>query len=109
VLGLDDDSDTSWMSFMIDDFGTLRRQPLLNLEAPVVHVHEPRDFTQADNAPIGNISHMTFTKERKQVMLAKAEQLDVAHDDHYVVGHIEQSSIQQLILIHPVTTRQKPQ
>ena len=42
-------------------------------------------------------------------MLAKAEQLDVAHDDHFVVGHIEQSFIQQVILIHPVTARQKPQ
>src|SRR5205814_10347124 len=105
VLGLDDDSHTSGTNFLIDGFGNLSRQPFLNLESPGVHVRYPRDFTQADNAPFRNISHVTFTKERKQVMLAKAEQLDVAHDDHFVVGHIEQSSIQQVIFIHPVTAR----
>lgn len=49
---------------------------------------------------------MTFAEEREQVMFAEAEHFDILYDHHFVVGHIEHGSIQQLIRILLVTAGQ---
>jgi hypothetical protein len=42
------------------------------------------DLAQADNATVRNVADVTLAEERKQVMLAETERLDVPDDDHFV-------------------------
>src|SRR5262249_17995691 len=52
---------------------------------------------------------MTFAEEREHVVFAKAENFDVLDNNHLVVSHVKQRTVQNLIGILPVTARQIPQ
>ena len=109
MLGFDDDRHATRMDFLFNRFSNLRRQSLLNLKSPGVHIHEPRYLAQADDAAVWNLPHMAFAEERKQMMLAQTEQLDVPNDDHFVVGNVEHCLVQKLVGVHLVAAGQESQ
>src|ERR1051326_4137505 len=76
VLRFNHDGDAARVNLLIDRVRNLRRQSLLNLKPPGIHIHQPRDLAQSDYAPVWDIPHMALPEEREQVMLAQAEQFD---------------------------------
>src|SRR2546428_359253 len=88
MLRLDDNGDPARVNLFVDRFRDLGRQPLLNLKPPGVHVDQPWNFAQADHAAVRNVPDMAFAEKWKQVMLAEAEKLNVADDDHLVISDI---------------------
>src|SRR2546425_688953 len=109
VLRLNDYGHAARMNFFINRICNLSSQPLLHLKASGIHVHQPRYLAQADDTAIWNVPYMAFSEERKQMMLAQAEELDVSNDNHFVISDIEQSLVQQIIRVHPVTAGEKPE
>jgi len=109
MLRFDDNSDALGADLVVDGVGDLHGETFLHLEPPCKHVHEPWNLAQANDFPIGNVCHMTLAEEREHVVFAKAENLDILHDHHFVVCDIEHGSIQQLVRILLVTAGQIPQ
>lgn len=109
MLGFDDDGNALRTDLLVDGFGNLHRQTFLHLKPPRVHVHQAGNLAQTDDAAVGDIRDVAFAEERKQMVLAKAEHLDVFDDNHLIVCDIEQCRVQQLLRIHAVSAGQKTQ
>jgi hypothetical protein len=107
VLRFDDDGNSAGVNFLIDRFRDLRGQPFLNLQTSGEHVNQPRNFAQADHAPVRYVPDVAFTEKRKQVMFAQTEKLNVPDDDHLVIRDIEQRPVNQLVYIHLVAAGQE--
>src|SRR5579862_735077 len=97
------------LDFFHDGFGNLSGQTFLNLKAARKGVDEPGNFTETDDSVGGYVSHVATPEKRQQMMLAHAEYFDVLYDHHFVVGDVEQGSIQDLIHILLIATGQIPQ
>ena len=57
----------------------------------------------------GQIGDVHLAEERQQVVLAHAEELDVLHDHHLVVLHVEQSPVDDLVDVHRVAAGEELQ
>ena len=79
------------LEYVHERIGDLARHPLLDLGAPGVHVHQPGQLRQTRNLSffVGYVPDVGQAEERRQMMLAGAVQLDVAHQDHLVVIGVE--------------------
>src|SRR5487761_94683 len=106
---LDDHADALWADASLNGLRDLVRQPLLNLQPPRVHVHQPRHFAQADHLFRRNVRDMASAEERKQVMLAQAIHFDVLDDHHFVIAHAEHRTIQKFLRVLSVTAGEKTQ
>src|SRR5438876_852100 len=107
MAGFNDDANALRSDFFLDRVRNLAGQALLNLEAPCESVHQTGDLAKPQDALVREIGYMRLAKKRQQVMFAKAEELDVLHDDHVVVGHVESRSIQYMIQVLVVAAGQK--
>ena len=85
------------LSKILHGFGDLLRQPLLNLQAAREHVHDARNFAEADHLLVRQIGHVNLAEERQHVMLAHAEELDVLHDHDLVVFHVEERAVDDFV------------
>ena len=92
---LDDNADALRLDGVLDGFGNLGSQPLLDLQAARERFDETRYFAQADDFSVWDISHMHLAKKRQKMVLAQAEHFDVFHDHHFVVIDREQRSAQE--------------
>src|SRR5947209_5204123 len=107
VSSFDDDANTEWFNCLLDGIGDLLSQPLLHLQAASKRVHQPRNFTQADDFAFRKIRNMHFAEEWQHVMFTQAEHLDVLDDDHLVVIDFEQSAAQELGWVFTISSRQE--
>ena len=64
--------------------GDLRREPLLNLQAPRVDIDNPRELAQSEDFFLRDIADVAAPEKREHMVLAHAVHLDVARDDHVV-------------------------
>src|SRR6516165_3184844 len=109
VLSLDGDTHAVCFDRLHDEVRNLIGEALLNLQASRIHVLHARQLADAKDAPLGNVANVAATKERKEVMLAKAVELDVP-GDHHVVGLLgEDGLVDRLLGIGAVTRGQKPE
>src|SRR6202158_6422479 len=92
---LDDDADTFGTDLALNGLCNLAGHALLNLEAARKHVHQAGDLAEPEHALVRQVSDVGFAEEREEVMFAKAEELDVFHDDHLVVGDAEGSAVEE--------------
>ena len=57
----------------------------LHLRATRVQLHQSGELAQSDDLPVGrDVADMRDAVERQQMMLAHREQLDVAHQHHFI-------------------------
>ena len=89
MIGLDDDPDAEGFERRHQRVGDLIGQPFLHLEPTRKHVDEAGDLGQPDDFTVWQVGDVRFAEERQHVMLAERVQLDVAHEDHRVVGFRE--------------------
>ena len=106
---LDDDADPRGLEDPVDRVRDLLGQPFLNLKPPGVHLHDPRQLRQADDAAVGNVRDVRATKEWKQMVLAQAVQLDVAHHDHVLMLFVEERIADDIFHSLAIATRQPAQ
>ena len=92
---LEDDADPLRLEAVHQEVGDLLRHPLLDLEAPGVHLDDPRDLREADHPPLGDIGDRRRPEEREQVVLAEAVEGDPLHDDHLAVVDVEDRAVDQ--------------
>jgi hypothetical protein len=98
---------TKGIDLLVDGFGDLGRQPLLDLQPPAVHFHQARNFAQSDDLFVGNVCHVTLAEKGQEVVLAQAEEIDIRHDHHLIVLHFKQRVVEHLIRILSITARQE--
>src|ERR1035437_2067405 len=87
---------------LLDGLCYLLRQTLLNLQAPRKDVDDARNLAKADHLGFGKVGDVHFAEERQHMVLAHAEELDVAHNHHLVVLHVEESAVDYLLYVHAV-------
>src|ERR1039458_8161205 len=68
-----------------------------------------RNLAQPDHLLLWQVGHVHLAVERQHVVLAQAEELDVPHHHHFVVLHLVQRSIQNLLDVHSKTAGQEAQ
>src|SRR5260221_2186562 len=105
----DNHADALRRDFFFDRLRNLAGHALLNLQPPREHVHEPRDFAQAENFFRRQIRDVRFAEKWKHVMLAQAEKLDVLDDHQFVVTDAECCAVQDGVEILMIATGQKLQ
>src|SRR5271165_3260103 len=87
---------------LLNRLGDLHRQTLLHLKPARKDFYQPRHLAQTDYLAFWNIRNVHFAEERQDMVLAKAEHLNVLYDHHLVVIHAEESTPQDLFGIFPV-------
>src|SRR6478752_7000600 len=91
VLGLDDDDDALDVEVLDHRVGDLGREALLHLGAPGVDLDEAGELRQPGDPPVlaRDVAHVRHPVERHEVVLARAVELDVPHDDELLVVDLE--------------------
>src|SRR5437764_367341 len=96
----------SWSDFLLDGLGDLAGHALLHLQATRKHIDHASNLAEPQNTLLRKIGHVSLPEEWQQVMFAEAEELDVLHDDHFVVGHAERCAVQYMSQVQVVTAGQ---
>ncbi len=86
ILGKEekDDADSQRLQNFLEAGGDLVCQPFLDLQAPGERVDDPRDLRKADDPALWQVGDVGPAEKREQVVLAEAEKIDVAYEDHFV-------------------------
>src|SRR5215471_6360347 len=108
MLSLDNNRYSFRMNLLIDGVGDLSCQPLLHLKPAGIHIDESRNLAEAHNTAVWDIADVAFAEKRKQMVLTQTEHLDVANNDHFIVGNVEKRLPQDIVGIHAVTACQEP-
>ena len=106
---------TPWgCSRLLEEFGDLLGQPLLDLEPPGVHLDDARDLREPDDPAARDVRDRRRAEERQQVVLAQRVERDVLDDDHLAVADVEDRVVDEPLGIdvvagcelgvHPVDT-----
>src|SRR5215471_11890451 len=74
MTSLDNDPNSLRTDVRLDRLRNLIRHPLLNLQAPRKHIHQPRDFAQPEHALARQVLNMRSAEEWQQMMLTQAEE-----------------------------------
>src|ERR1700694_1729739 len=106
MAGFDNHADTLRSNFFLDGLRDLAGHALLNLQAARKHVDHAGDLAEAQDTLVRQIGHVGLAEERQQVVFAEAEEFDVLHDDHLVVGHTESRAVQYMVQVQVVTAGQ---
>ena len=109
VARFDDNANAFGADFFFDGLRDLAGHALLNLQAARKHVDQARDFAEAEDALVGQIGDVGLAEERQQVVLAQAEEFDVFHDDHFVVGDGKRGAVHDGIEILVIAAGEKLQ
>lgn len=102
--GFNHHSDATRLDPILQSFGDLGGEPLLHLQAAGKGIHQAGDFAQPQDLALGQIRYMAAAKKGQHMVLAEAEHLDVAHDDHLIVVDGEQGAAQDAIEVGAVAT-----
>src|SRR6478752_1771773 len=91
VLRLEDDDDALHVEVLDERVGDLRREPLMHLRAPGEDVDETRELGQSGDSPVlaRDVADVRHPVEGHEVVLARAVELDVPHDDELLVVDLE--------------------
>src|SRR6056297_589252 len=91
VLGFDHHDGTAGFEDAHQRISHLRGKSLLDLRAAGEYVHQRSEFRESGDLPglTGQIPHVGDPVERQQVVLAGAVELDVLHEDEFVVADVE--------------------
>src|SRR6202050_1375124 len=95
--------------YLLDGFGNLRGQSLLNLQAAGKEFDQAGDFAEADYLAVRDVGYMHFAEEWQQMVLAEAEHFYVFDDDHLVVVDGEERAFEQGLGIFAVAAGEELQ
>src|SRR5467141_985605 len=93
MAGFDNHADPLRSDFFLDGLRDLAGHALLNLQPARKHIHDARNLAEPQHTLVWQIGHVGLAEERQQVVFAEAEEFDVLHDDHLVVGHAERRAV----------------
>ena len=79
---------------------------LLYLETVAIDINHTGYLAQTGNLSVWDISYMHLAIERKHVVLAHREEINIFHDDHLVVFLFEEGIGQYLVCILCIATSQ---
>lgn len=100
VACLDHNADAPRLERILQRLGDLGGEALLDLKPAREGVHEARNLAQAEHLALGQVGHMAAAEEGQEMVLAQAEDFDVAHDHHLVVVHGEAGLVEQSLEVH---------
>ena len=107
VRALADHRHAERIDLLADGLGDLVGHPLLDLQPPREHVHEPGNLAEPDDARLRNVGDVALAEERQQVVLAQAVEIDVLHDDHLVVVDREERVVEDFVDVGRVAAGQE--
>lgn len=73
------------IQFLHHQIGDLLRHPLLHLRPFRDDLHDAGQLAQADDLAVRDIGDVGLAEERQQMVFAHAFEVDVLHEDHFVV------------------------
>lgn len=103
------DSDAQRIDRTLNRFSNLCGEALLYLQSARKYVHQAWNLTEPDHSPSRNIGDVDLAEKRQKVVFAETKHLDILDDDHLVIRHIEQSSVQDLSGILMVSAGEIPE
>src|SRR5829696_3063629 len=91
VLALDHHDDTPWLQNALQSLRHLGGQPLLDLRALRVDVDQPGQLRQSGDPAVDvrDVTHVSHSGERHQMMLATTPDLDVLDQHEFVMADVE--------------------
>src|SRR5664280_2197192 len=95
--GLDDDPGAVRAEALLEEARDLLGQSLLDLEPAGVHLHDPRDLREPDDAAPRDCLLYTSPSPRDEVMLAQRVERDLLHDHHLAVVDVEDGTVDQAL------------
>src|SRR5581483_3562782 len=106
VTRLNDHADALRLDDPLDGLGDLGGKAFLHLQASREDVHQSGELAEANHFAARNVGDVHLPVKRQEMMLAKAEHLDVLNDHHLVIVHREESTPQQAVRIFVVALGQ---
>ena len=82
MLRFHNDCDTRRLQTIHERFSNLSGEIFLNLQTPRKNIDNARDFGEADDFSVWDVSHVTPADERQQVVFAQRIKLDVFDEDN---------------------------
>src|SRR6266850_4535775 len=107
VACFDDHTHTLGTNFFLNGLCDLAGHALLNLQPASEHVYQAGDFAQSEHTLVRQVSDMGLAEEREQVVFAEAEELNIFHDDHLVVGDAEGGAVEKVVNVLMIATGEK--
>ena len=107
MLRFKDDSDALRWNEFLDGGCDISGHAFLNLQAACKNFDQARKFGEADHLIIRQIRDVALPEKWKQVVPAEAVKINVLDDHHFVGLHVEESVVQHLLWIHPITAREE--
>src|SRR5262245_34749728 len=101
------DGHTEWIDLLTNGLGNLVGHPLLDLQATSEHVDQSRNLAETNDVALRDVRHVTLTKERQDMVLAEAVEIDVLHDDHLAVVDREERIVENAVDIGAVAAREE--
>src|SRR5215470_10861632 len=99
MAGFDDYAYALRVDGFLNRLGDLRGETFLDLQTPRENFDQPRNLAQTNYFALRDVGDVNFAKKGQQVVLAKAEHLDVFHDHHFVVADSEKGFLQQCVRV----------
>src|SRR5690606_22356411 len=106
VVRLDHHAHALRLEDVPDRLRDLVRHPLLHLEPPGEHLHDPGELRESHDPPVRNVRDVHLPEERQQVVLAERVHLDVPDHHHVLVVLFEDPLADDLLDREVVAPRQ---
>src|SRR3990172_9636411 len=92
-----------WLKNPVDSFPYFRCHSFLNLQSARKHFNYAGQLAQSYYFAVRNISNLALSVERKHMVLAKTEEIDIFNNHHLIISLIENSAVKNCIDIFGVT------
>ncbi len=89
MFGLNDEDSATRSQPLVDGFGDLGGQTLLELGSAGVRLHHPGQLGQPNDLPVWYVAYVGLADERHEVMFAERMQGYVSHEDHLAMFFLE--------------------
>ena len=104
---LNDHAHSQGVQRLLERFGNLDGQALLNLQSPAEDFDDPRNFAEADDVFIRDVPDVALAEKREQVMFAQTIHVNVPDNDHLVVLNGEQGPVEHVLNVFVIAFGKK--
>ena len=109
MLSLNNHSNSLWVHLLLNGVGDFLSEAFLDLQAPCKQFNETNHFAQANHLAGRQVTHMAFSEEGQEVVLAQTVNLNIPDNYHLVILDIKEGALENVLNILGVTLGQKLQ
>ena len=107
MLGFDNHCCTASACLLNQCGGNLVGQVLLYLQTPCIHINDACNLRETDHFAFRQVGDVALADKRQHVMLAHRIQLNILHNNHFVVVRFEHSAIDDIVDVQLIAVGQE--